>query len=252
MFCIKCGAEIGDNVKFCPNCGEPVAAVPSAEDKPKRKTRKSAVKTAKEDVKISDDITLCSDGKYRWVYEMSLFKNPTVFLLIAKILLFAFLAIFCVTTVADAVRFGVNEKLIGNIRVCGIVFLVIFGMFILAYLIYAAIMGGKYVVEFEMDEKGVNHSQISYQAKKANKIARAAMTAGAASGRIGTVGVGMNAQRTEMYSDFEKTKKIKAYPRRHLIKVNGMLSHNQVYTAKEDFEFVLDFIVSHCPNAKRK
>ena len=78
------------------------------------------------------------------------------------------------------------------------------------------------------------------------------MMAGAASGRIGTVGAGMNAQRTEMYSDFSKVRKVKAYPRRDLIKVNERFGHNQVYAAKEDFVFVKDYIVSHCLNIKIK
>ena len=27
-------------------------------------------------------ITQCKDGKYRWVYEMSLYRNPTILLLL--------------------------------------------------------------------------------------------------------------------------------------------------------------------------
>ena len=73
----------------------------------------------------------------------------------------------------------------------------------------------------------------------------------ASQGRTGTVGVGLNAQRTEMYTEFAKVRKVKAYPRRHLIKVNERLEHNQVFAAKEDFAFVKDYIVSHCPNIKQ-
>ena len=61
----------------------------------------------------------------------------------------------------------------------------------------------------------------------------------------------MNATRTEMYSDFSKTRKVKSYPRRNLIKVNGLLSRNQVYAMSEDFEFVKDYIISHCENLKK-
>ncbi len=102
-----------------------------------------------------------------------------------------------------------------------------------------------------MDEKGITHKQTPSQAKKAQKLGRITMIAGAASGSIGTIGAGMNAQRTEMYSEFAKVRKVKAYPRRGLIKVNERLGHNQVYAAKEDYEFVSNYIVARCVNIKQ-
>ncbi|MBQ9510876.1 MAG: hypothetical protein IJR55_04205 [Clostridia bacterium] len=195
-------------------------------------------------------VTLGDDGKYRWTYEMSLFKNPTIFLLIWKIFFFIFLGVFAVVNISDFIKWG-PEKALENLPVLGYLLLGMTAVVGLGYLLYAAIMGGKYIVEFEMDEKGVNHKQIASQARKAKKLGRATMIAGAASGRIGTVGAGMNAQRTEMYSEFAKVRKVKAYPRRGLIKVNERLGHNQVYAAKEDFEFVSNYIVAHCVNIKQ-
>lgn len=204
----------------------------------------------KENEMSKDRVTLCDDGKYRWTYEMSLFKNPTIFLLIWKIFFFLFLGVFSVVNISDFIKWG-PEKVLENLPVLGYLLLGMTAVVGLGYLIYAAIMGGKYIVEFEMDEKGVNHKQIASQARKAKKLGRATMIAGAASGRIGTVGAGMNAQRTEMYSEFAKVRKVKAYPRRGLIKVNERLGHNQVYVAKEDYEFVSNYIVAHCVNIKQ-
>ena len=204
----------------------------------------------KESETLNTRVTLGDDGKYRWTYEMSLFKNPTIFLLIWKIFFFLFLGVSAVVLISDAAKWGA-DKAAENLPILGYLLLGMTAVVGLGYLIYAAIMGGKYIVEFEMDEKGVNHKQIASQAKKAKKIGRVTMMAGAASGRIGTVGAGMNAQRTEMYSDFTKVRKIKAYPRRDLIKVNERLEHNQVYAAKEDFEFVKNYIASRCVNIKQ-
>ena len=195
-------------------------------------------------------VTLCDDGKYRWTYEINLFKNPTFFLLVWKILFFIFLGVFAVVNISDFIKWGA-DKALENLPILGYLLLGMTAVVGLGYLIYAAIMGGKYIVEFEMDEKGVLHKQTAFQAKKAKKLARATMMAGAASGRIGTVGAGMNAQRTEMYSDFSKVRKMKAYPRRDLIKVNERLEHNQVYAAKEEFEFVKNYIASRCVNIKQ-
>ena len=195
-------------------------------------------------------VTLGDDGKYRWTYEMSLFKNPTIFLLVWKIFFFIFLGVFAVVNISDFIKWG-PEKALENLPVLGYLLLGMTAVVGLGYLIYAAIMGGKYIVEFEMDEKGITHKQTASQAKKAKKIGRVTMMAGAASGRIGNVGAGMNAQRTEMYTEFTKVRKVKAYPRLDLIKVNERLEHNQVYAAKEDFEFVKNYIASRCVNTKQ-
>ena len=80
--------------------------------------------------------------------------------------------------------------------------------------------------------------------KKSELISLITVLAGLASGSAATLGVGLAAARTEMYSEFSKVRKIIAYPRRRMIKVNGLLSRNQVYTAKEDFSFVNDYIMS--------
>ena len=53
-----------------------------------------------------------------------------------------------------------------------------------------------------------------------------------------------------MYTTFECVRKVRLYPRRCTIKLTEGLSHNQVYAAKEDFDFVRDYIVSRCTNAK--
>lgn len=193
---------------------------------------------------ISERVKLFPDGKYRWRYDMSLFKNPTIFILVGKIFFFIMLGIFAFVTLIDALDGnGFIEAVKNNFKVFSIIFLVMFGIFIIAYLIYAAMMGGKYSVEFEMDEKGINHRQVEAQAKKARRLAKAA----AMSGRPG---LGVSASRTEMYSDFSKIKKVKVYPRRHLIKVNGTFDHNQVYACADDFEFVRDFIAANCKAAQ--
>ena len=203
-----------------------------------------------QDEKISENITLCADGKYRWQYDVSLFKNPTILFLILKVLMIPFAAIMVFVNVIDIINWGFNNFL-SNLKIFGIVFLVLVAVVLLSYLIYAAIMGGKYCVIFEMDEKGINHRQIPSQAKKAKKIAGAAVAGGIATGNFSTIGAGIAASRTEMYSEFSRIKKIKIYPRRNLIKINETLEHNQVYAADVDFEFVKNYICERCPNAKK-
>ena len=202
--------------------------------------------------RISQNITLHEDGKYRWSYEYSLFRNPTIFILLLKIFFFIILGIFAFMTILGAVENSdfFREGFTDILKIFG---LIVLGMVVIvgiSYLIYAAIMGGKYSVTFEMDEKGVLHRQAPRQAKKARGIGQAAALTGLATGNFGMVGAGVASQRTDMYSDFSKVKKVKSYPRRNLIKVNATLNHNQVYAAEEDFEFVYNFIISHCTDLK--
>ena len=198
------------------------------------------------------NVTANPDGTYTWTYEMSLFKNPTIFLLIWKIFFFIVLGIFVFTTL-----FSMNTHdfwwsgFLSHAKIFGFIFLGMTALVGVGYLLYAAMMGGKYIVDFTMDEKGINHSQTPAQAAKARKIGRAAAAGGMASGRMSSVGAGIAATRTEMYSEFAKTRKVVAYPRRHLIKVNGRLDHNQVYVSDGDFDFVYNYIISHCPNLKQ-
>ena len=251
MFCANCGKLLEENTRFCSNCGAPAAAnaappAPSAGPFPGT----APVPAPGADLKR---VTLCPDGKYRWTYEMSLFKNPTILLLIWKIFFFIVAGIFVFIGIMDAAnsddffpdRF-LNDLMFFGIFVAGMTVLV--GV---SYLIYAAIMGGKYIVDFEMDEKGINHAQAPAQAKKVRKIGQATMLVGIATHNYATVGAGLGAQRTETYSEFAKIRKVKGCPRRGLIKIRAALVHNQVYVQNEDFDFVLNYITARCPNAEK-
>ena len=234
--CGKCGKPLPGDARFCPYCGTPVPEEPA---EPQKKPGKTEI----EGKKISENIFLCPDGKYRWVYEMSLFRNPSVILLLAKIFFFVLLGIVVFSLLADACNGNLDgETLLGTLKVFGICGAVMAGLLIVGYLIYALINGGKYVVMFEMDEQGVNHKQMPKQAKKAEVIGFLTVLAGIASGRPSTVGAGIAAARTEMYSEFSKVRKVKPRRAMRVIKVNGLLNHNQVYASAEDFDFVLNYI----------
>lgn len=214
---------------------------------PDNKAPKStAEKKMQESKRISENIFLCEDGKYRWIYEMSLFKNPTVIILVWKIFFFILLGIFAFIMLMDVFSGYMNgERFLETLKILGYFIIGMTVLCALGYLLYAAIMGGKYIVMFEMDDKGVNHKQLPKQAKKAEWISLLTVLAGLASRNPTTVGVGLISARSEMYTRFANVRKIKAYPNRDLIKLNERLMHNQVYAAKEDFEFVYGYIKDH-------
>ena len=171
-------------------------------------------------------------------------------ILVLKVLLIPFAAIMVFVNVIDIINWGFDNFL-SNFRIFGIVFLVLIAVVLLSYLIYAAIMGEKYCVIFEMDEKGIVHEQQPQQFRKAQKLGAVTAAAGGVTGGFTTAGAGLlAASHNATVSDFDRVRRVK--PRRwfHVIKVNQLLTHNQIYVRNEDFDFVYDFIKSHCPNAK--
>ena len=201
----------------------------------------------------SNRVTLYPDGKYRWVYEMNLLKNPSVLFdlwwafgisLIILALLFIVFAIF------DG-DFG-WDSISGMFLTLGIVTAIIFVLSLLGYFVYAAISGWKYVVLFIMDENEVVHQQMPREVKKGQLIGDLTMLVGALAGRPGIVGTGLLAKsRSSMTSTLANVKRLVPCRWMNLIKVNQTFSKNRVYVTDEDFDFVYDFLCTHCTKAKK-
>lgn len=196
---------------------------------------------------VTKNITLDSDGVYRWAYELNLYKNFTILFLIWKIFGFILLGLWFFMVLLEVI--DDNLSLDNFIELTGglMIFSLGFGILcLLGYLLYALIMGGKYCVLFEMDDRGVHHIQMDTQIKKVEAISILTKLAGAMAGRPGVVGTGMLAgARTSMYTAFADVRSVESFPGRDLIKVNELLNKNQVYAEKEDYDFVLKFIRAH-------
>ncbi len=199
----------------------------------------------------SENIVLCPDGKYRWIYELKLLKNPTVLLVLWKIFGGISFGIWLFTVLASCGN--IDFWWTGFFKLTKVFALFLLGMIVLTalgYLLYAALMGGKYCVLFTMDERGVVHERQPRQAQKAQLMGELLELAGLVAGSPTMVGIGMNAARTVMESSFDKVKSIQGIRRYDLIKVNGRIGKNQVYAEDVDYDFVWQYITSRCPNAK--
>jgi hypothetical protein len=181
---------------------------------------------------------------------MNMLTNPSIYITVCKI--FGGIgAVAFIFTYIGAIFRGEFASILDDLKWWGVailVFLVISGI---AYLIVAAQYGWKYIVKFTMDENGIKHEQIPAQKKKARKMGGVLAGAGILTGSIGRTGQGlMVASHTSLSSDFKVVRSIKPKRRWNTIKVNEPFANNQVYTTKEDFDFVLDYIRSHCPKVK--
>lgn len=197
------------------------------------------------------EVRLCADGKYRWAYEMHLLKNPTIFLTTLKVMLISvgILGLFMLAITAFEGDLTM-EWFQFWLKLMGIVLGIFLGLTIISILIMSAILG-KYVVLFEMDEKEVVHIQMPRQVKKAEVVGLITALVGVMAKNPTTIGAGMlAASKSVSTSEFAKVRHVKARRRLDLIKVTQLLNRNQVYVADEDFDFVYNFIKSHCPNAR--
>lgn len=197
---------------------------------------------------LPQGVTIDDHGMMRWVYEMNMWKNPTVLITIGKVLLIASLApsilMFFLTSFEDGLMAGISVFFQIEVIIIGI----ILGLLIIAYPLVSVINGGKYCVVFEMNAHGINHIQIQKQFKKNQVLAMITTVAGALSGSPQTAGAGlMAASRQHLYSPFSSTKKLVLKPKRHVIYINEILKHNQIYANDAQYDFVANYIKEHVP-----
>ena len=195
------------------------------------------------------EVRFCSDGKYRWVYEMNLLKNPTIFLTVLKVMMISIAIVWLFGLIIGLGDMDLDYFLFWT-KLSGIMLGIFVVLTIIGVLITAVILG-KYVVLFEMDEKEVTHIQMPRQVKKAEAIGLITALVGAMAKNPTTIGTGMlAASKTKSTSVFANVRRVKARRRLNLIKVNQLLDKNQVYVPDEDFDFVYDFIKSRCTKLK--
>lgn len=202
---------------------------------------------------IGNRVTLCQDGKYRWVYEVNMLTNYSILFDVWKvfgisiviiIILFTIIFLFTGELSLD-IFIGMGKGVFFSAAILAV-------LSILGYLLYAAISGWKYVALFIMDEKEVTHQQMPREVKKGQIIGALTILAGLASGRPGVIGTGILSQsRSSMTSTHANVKRLIPSRRMNLIKVNQLLAKNRVYVNDEDFDFVYDFLCQHCVNAKK-
>ena len=210
---------------------------------------------AEQSIYESENITMCTDGKYRWVYELNLYKNPAIIKEVGRVILISLVIVLALIFGFEMID-GIGtfaEKLQYVAELAGILLAIFLVITVLGYLLYSYMMGGTYCALFEMDENGVCNKAQEKHIKKAELISAITVIAGIASGRPGVVGTGMLASaRTSMYTRFDSVKELEILPKQHLIRLNEKLSRNQVYAEDEDFAFVADYIRTRCRNAKVK
>ena len=199
-------------------------------------------------------VTLYPDGKYRWVYEVPMLKNPSILIDVYKVLGISFGIVWLLNVLIIGCEDGLSVSSLWGFSSGFLILMAVFAVIgYVAYVVVAWTYGWKYVVLFEMDEKEVKHQQMGRQVKKAKVLAALTALAGAAAGRPGVGGTGILAStRFSSTSILENVARLVPCRRMNLIKVNQLLNKNRIYVPDEDFDFVYDFLCQHCTKAKKK
>ena len=199
-------------------------------------------------------IAVDKDGVYRWVFEYSLWRDPTMFLTIFKVFAGVGLGIVLLTFVFDIVDGNLGIISLGErLRFSAIILAIVCGLALVGYAIYALVSGGSFCVMFTMDEEGVENRPMRKEMRRAEAIATLNVLMGLASGNPTQVGIGLTSAAGKiMASSFANVRSIQGYPRRGVIKVNEPFAKNQVYVEKADYDWVYAFIRDRCPRAKER
>lgn len=194
--------------------------------------------------------TLCPDGKYRWVYEVNLYKNPTMFYDLLKVTGICGGLVLLFIMAVDVMNGDYNEIAASAGVGLGImVFLLL--MSLVGYFIWAGMNGGSYVALMVMDEQSVTHRQMPKQVKRDQVLGAIGAMTGAAMDEMSLAASSLLAASVNSWtSQFSSVRLIKAKPRRHLIMVNERLTKNRIYVGPESYDWVLQHIATRCPKAK--
>ena len=197
-------------------------------------------------------VTLCPDGKYRWVYEVPMLKNPSILYDVYKVLGISIGVVWLLNVLLIGCEEGFSlENLWSSTYIILVVMLILAVIGLIAYVIVAWCYGWKYVVLFTMDEKKIVHQQMPRQVKKAQILGALTTFVGAAAGKPSVVGTGyLAASRSTTTSELANVARLIPHRRQNLIKVNQLLNKNRIFVPDEDFDFVYNFLRQHCPKAK--
>lgn len=197
------------------------------------------------------EVRLCEDGKYRWKYELNMITNPVIMLTVFKVFFFVILGLFLIFCPIMYLSDGNWQGALGMLKSFGIVVGIFAVLTFLGTALLNVIFGGKYVVLFEMDDKSISHTPQETQQKKARKIGWLTFFVGLFAKNPTTAGVGLvSMAKTKSTSEYDHVRHVRSRRWLHTIKVNQLLDRNQIYVPSEDYDFVLDYIRTHCPNLK--
>ena len=199
-------------------------------------------------------VTLCGDGVYRWYYDMDMFQNRSMLVMLEKINLFIFLGV----SVGGALFIGLVERDFGAPMVRGILVvgllmgLLMAALYAIGFCIAAWIKRGNYRIHFAMREDGIELVW-SDRLKQGFATGRNVMAlAGNAIGSRSVRGRWRPTLDEVSNAAFRSVTRVKCYPKWNMIDLSMLGGKFQVYACGEDLDRVEAYILQRVPERVRR
>lgn len=264
-FCTHCGKQM-DNAAFCSDCGSRLEGTVSrgcirqgdgSREVPYRGNIIDVSRELKTDEfaqfantrvkEVAPGLYLCGDGRYRWTYELDLWKNPVQLFTLIK----------CLGLTVGIVAMTLFVFVLANegLRYAAIFFLefsgcAMAGMLALGLLAYAlgALFLGRYSVLNVMDQEGVTIYQFPKQCEKMQVIGWLCVLAGVSRGDPAQTMLGLQTAAKHMEEiEFCDISTVTVTPRQDTLKLRSGPIFSHVYADKGQLGFVLDFFRERTP-----
>ena len=183
-----------------------------------------------------EEVIRGEDGVYRWMYQMNMEENKSMLYMLLKI--FAWISVGCLAmwfimmAIEGSMGIRISTVLLIWLLATAATELLVY----LGYEISRKVMKGTYVLRFEMDDRKIS----IYQSAK-NMERRKAQTYGR-----------KPFQDTVSEASFNSVLSVNVHRNWDMIDMAVIGGRFQVYVWDEDFDLVLDHILSHVPERVRK
>ena len=230
--CPVCGRELSEDARFCDSCGADISIAEAATEK-----------------EGAGSIIKDSNSKYRWVYELPMLRGFFLLFEVWKVLALSSVIVMLLMITINVISGGGADSALGSAEMILITLGILFVLSLPSYYIVTKANNGKYTVLFEMDDSGIDHTQIKTDKARALEMLTA-YVGSAVKNRTTTAAAVLSAAGTSLYSRYDKVRSIKALPEKNTILLNGRFIRNQIYAEDRYFDAVYDYIRRHCPNAE--
>ena len=210
------------------------------------------VNTMNEFNDYTDRVTLFEDGAYRWHYDMDMYQNKSMLVMLEKINLFTFLGV----SVGGAILIQLVE---GNSSFARGILLIGLGLGALMALLYwigfyiaAGIKGGNYRIRFAMREDGIELVWPDRLKEGFDTGRKALAIVGNAVGSRTVRGRWRPTLDEVSHVAFSQVIRYKSHPKWNMIDLSVLGGKFQVYARAEDFELVEQYILDRVPERVRK
>jgi len=196
---------------------------------------------------LTDRVTKQEDGSYCWYYELDMFHNLSILMMLLKIMFWICLMMMAFALIVSGGGSGSNPmSFMGFVGLLGL------GMILLTVLIYyltAFIMHGCYRMHFAMNEKciGLYYSERTLQMM--GTLAGATSAAGRIAGRgaqASRLGGQIRRMQDNAILNLGSLRHMSIDPEHDLLCLRELLViQHMIFVRKEDYAFVRDWVIAH-------